>query len=282
MFPVLYIYFQKQKWCSCHLKGNHENKNNKERQTHNKIKIVKEEKWFMKRKVFTIVTALTFALVGCQGNNQEGRTNDNNIEPTRSEQAGDGMNRDDRNYTMDRDGERNRDDQDIRNNLDSRDGDQNNETNQGNNNDRYDVAEEAAEQITDKIDEIDQAYVLTTNNNAYVAATLDTDGNNNNRNTDDHTNDNDTNNRNMTNNDQNNTNNQDGEQGEELTEDVKEEISDIVKSVDNNIDNVFVSTNPDFFDLTNNYVDDVNNDRPVRGFFDQMGNMIERLFPQNP
>src|SRR5699024_10450367 len=69
--------------------------------------------------------------------------------------------------------------------------------------------------------------------------------------------------------------------GDDLTDDVKNEITDIVKSVDNNIDNVYVSTNPDFFDLTNNYVDDMNNGKPVRGFFDQFGNMIERLFPQN-
>ncbi|HLR52391.1 MAG TPA: hypothetical protein VK072_05880 [Candidatus Avamphibacillus sp.] len=28
-------------------------------------------------------------------------------------------------------------------------------------------------------------------------------------------------------------------------------------------------------------MDDMNNGKPVRGFFDQFGNMIERLFPQN-
>src|SRR5699024_5034277 len=69
--------------------------------------------------------------------------------------------------------------------------------------------------------------------------------------------------------------------GDDLTDEVKKEITDIVKSVDNDIDNVYVSTNPDFFELTNNYVDDMNDGEPVRGFFDQFGNMIERLFPQN-
>src|SRR5699024_6811246 len=39
----------------------------------------------------------------------------------------------------------------------------------------YDVSKEAADQIVDKVDEIDQAYVITTKNNAYVAAKLDND-----------------------------------------------------------------------------------------------------------
>ncbi|HEX6593860.1 MAG TPA: YhcN/YlaJ family sporulation lipoprotein [Bacillota bacterium] len=235
----------------------------------------------MKRKFFSIVTVLTFALVGCQGYNQEGQMNDNNtIQPTRSNDAGDRVNQG-RNDTMDRDGDRfgdNRSNMTTRENrTDVRTRDEADERNDRYEDSRYEVAEKAADEITRKIEEIDQAYVLTTNNNAYVAATLDNDRNNrNNRNNDN----NDTTNRNMENNNQN-TNVRNVEQGEELTEDIKEEISDIVKSVDNNIDNVFVSTNPDFYDLTNNYVDDVNNDRPVRGLFDQMGNMIERLFPQN-
>jgi len=45
---------------------------------------------------------------------------------------------------------------------------------------------------------------------------------------------------------------------------------------------VYVSTNPDFFDLTNGYIDDVNRGEPVEGFFDQFSNMIERLFPLKP
>src|SRR5690625_7251246 len=60
------------------------------------------------------------------------------------------------------------------------------------------------------------------------------------------------------------TNRRGNTDGEELTNEVKNQITDIVQSVDNNIDNVYVSTSPDFFDLANNYVDDMDNGRPVR------------------
>ncbi|PAV29823.1 hypothetical protein CIL05_10700 [Virgibacillus profundi] len=209
----------------------------------------------MKWKFFSIMLVLVLALVGCangdNNDNQEGAMDNNNIEPTRYNNDNTGF-EGDRDYNM----RRTSDQAQERND---------NERNR-NGNDRYDVAGEAADQITDKIDEIDNAYVLTTDNNAYVAANLDSDNRNN-----DNTNDNNNNNN-------KNTNNNDGDK---LTDEVKEQISEIVKSVDNDIDNVYVSTNPDFVDLTNNYVDDVDNGEPIEGFFDQFGNMIERLFPEN-
>ena len=125
---------------------------------------------------------------------------------------------------------------------------------------------------TDQIDEIDYAYVLTTNNNAYVAAVLN---NNNNQNDTTRNNRNDATRNNRTDTRTNRTNDDD------LSEDIKREISDIVQSVDRNIDNVYVSTNPDFVDLTNNYINDFNDGRPIRGMFNQIGEMIERIFPQN-
>lgn len=185
-----------------------------------------------------------FTLTACQATDNNARDNatgpNDNIEQTRFyNNAGEGMTNV-RNYALDRDSER----------FQNRD----NDGNRANEQNQYDISEEAAERITNEIKGIDRAYVLTTDNNAYVAATLDT-----NRDTNRGTRDN----------------------GEELTDEVKEKIGDVVKSVDRDIDNVYVSTNPDFIDLTNNYVDDVNNGEPVEGFFDQMGNMIERLFPQN-
>src|SRR5699024_12005741 len=84
------------------------------------------------------------------------------------------------------------------------------------NKNRYDVSEEAAKKITDEVDEIDYAYVLTTNNNAYVAAVLDND-----RDRADGQNNQQDDNRDM---------NQRDDEGQELTDDVKDEISDIVKS----------------------------------------------------
>lgn len=230
----------------------------------------------MKWKLFSALAVLIIALGAC-GNlddgtqDQEGATGTNNVEQTRYNDntqrgTGEGMtgNRD---HTMERNAERN----------------QNRNTNQINNqgNDRFDVAEEAADQITNEVDEIDQAYVLTTNNNAYVAAGLDTDNRERNDQEDDQngTTDQDGTTGNQMNN--GNTNNQDNNDrfDDAISDDVREEIEDIVTSVDNDINNVYVSTNPEFFDLTNNYVDDVNQGEPIQGFFDQFNNMVERIFP---
>ncbi|AIF42670.1 hypothetical protein X953_04940 [Virgibacillus sp. SK37] len=203
----------------------------------------------MKLKILSITSILALALVACgtndNGDNQEGAMGDNNnIEQTRYNNTGDGM-AGDRDHNMMRNSERDQ------NRTDTRNGNEN----------RYDVAEEAANKITDKVDEIENAYVLTTDNNAYVAARLDTNDNNGNNN--------------------NNNNGNNNNKGNEVTDKVKDEITKIVKSVDKDIDNVYVSTNPDFVDLTNNYINDVDNGEPIEGFFDQFGNMVDRLFPDN-
>ncbi|MUK88785.1 YhcN/YlaJ family sporulation lipoprotein [Ornithinibacillus sp. L9] len=223
----------------------------------------------MKWKILSLVTASFISLAACQAADEQGQRYDNNdannnIEQTRfgngyntgnttNNNTGDNFNRD-RNYTMDRDIE----ERNNRNNITNT----RNQNNQGNQqNTRYDVADEASDQITSQIDEIERAYVLTTDNNAYVAAGLDNGDRRNSQ--------------------YNNLTKNNNNRGDELTDEVKDQIGDIVKSVDNDIDNVYVSTNPDFVDLTNNYVNDMNNGEPIEGFFDQMGNMIERLFPQN-
>ncbi|WP_337019070.1 YhcN/YlaJ family sporulation lipoprotein [Oceanobacillus massiliensis] len=199
----------------------------------------------MKFKFLIIVSMLFFVLAACQNaddNNQEtGTGTGNNVEQTRNN-TGDGM-VGDRNHMMSRDSER----------FQDRDSGQNAENNS---NKQYDVSEEAAELIANEVNEVDRAYVLSTDNNAYVAATLKNNEGNNNG---------------------NNGNNQENE----LSDEVKGQIGDIVRSVNNDIENVYVSTNPDFVDLTNNYVNDVDNGEPIEGFFDQMGTMIERIFPQN-
>lgn len=209
------------------------------------------------KKLMVSIAATAFIIVsGCGTNNEEGQegTTNDNIEPVRYQNHSDGFDRD-RNYTLHRDMEepgetefntRNINNPNINNEVKNREHD---------NKDRYDVAEEAADLITKKIDVIDHAYVITTDNNAYVAAALDTNQNE----------------KNLTKNNN----------GDELTDDVKAKIAAIVKSVDHDIDNVYVSTNPDFMDLANNYANDVNNGEPIEGFFEEMGNMIERVFPQN-
>lgn len=198
----------------------------------------------MKIKLLGVAILSTAMLVGCQGGNGDNGTepdnNDTNVEQTRFN-AGT------------QNGQDNRQDFDMN---------QNNNENGGG---EYDLSEEAAQRITDEVEGIESANVVTTENNAYVAAEIDATADTQ-----------------KTNNGTNNGNNgNNGNDGNALTDNVKKQISDIVKSVENDIDNVYVSTNPDFGDLVSRYADQAENGDPIEGIFDQMGNMIERVFPQN-
>lgn len=207
----------------------------------------------MKLKLMSIFSVLLLTLIGCQAadTGQQDDGNNPNVDQTAFPNNTNDNMIGDRNYTIDRDADRRSNFMSNRNNERMNDDTRNDS--------RYEVSKEAAEKITEKVKEIDSAYVLTTDNNAYVAAQLD----NNDR-------------RGQARNNENNRN-EDGE----LTEEVKSKISKIVRSVDRDIDRVYVSTNPDFLDLANNYANDLDEGRPIEGFFDQIGNMIERLFPQN-
>lgn len=160
-----------------------------------------------------------------------------------------------------------------------------------NTNDRYDVSDEAAEAITREVPEVNSAYVVTLGDKAYVAAMFDDDeGADTNRSDNDNNNDsNDVpdankNNRDMNNdNDNRNFNRTDDGMGEsgQLTDDIKKQISEVVRDQNDTIKDVYVTTNPEFSNLTRDYMDEVEAGNPLGGFFDQFGSMIERLFPQN-
>lgn len=245
----------------------------------------------MKYKLFSFALATVLVLTGCQGNNQQGMrdgtdgTGTGTIQPTRYDNNFNRNNRmnegvRDRNLTNDHQLNRNRTNNYPKTDNRINDNRTNNRNNIGTNNrnDRYNVSKEAADKIVNQVNEIDYAYVLTTNNNAYVAAVLNNDNNRDNKTRTKNRDKDRANTRNQTNTTRTkNTNHHD----DDLTEEVKRQISDIVRSVDRNIDNVYVSTNPDFVDLTNNYINDFNEGRPIRGMFDQIGEMIERVFPQN-
>ncbi|WP_182200896.1 YhcN/YlaJ family sporulation lipoprotein [Paraliobacillus salinarum] len=115
-----------------------------------------------------------------------------------------------------------------------------------NTNNSYQMSEAAAKRMTKEIKQIDQAYVLKMGNNAYVAAKLDKDNDKNTK----------------------------------ATKEVKQQIAKIVKLEEYDVDYVYVSTNPDFVDLTTDYANQVKNGEPIEGFFDQMGEMIQRVFPR--
>lgn len=238
----------------------------------------------MNFRIFLIGLLSLILLFGCQNPmKQEGQTPDQEqtIEPTR---FGDDQGTMDRTDRMSR----------------TRSNQRNQETRDHN---RYDVAKEAADRIASEINDVDRAYVLTTNNNAYVAVVMNDDRREG-QHTDRKNVQNNTNQGNLGNlgdnrnraNEKNSTQTDMTRRGtadndlhnrtfigrdDNISEELKRDIAEIVRSVDRNIDNVYVSTNPDFVDLTNNYIDDINTGRPIRGFFEEMGNMIERIFPQN-
>ena len=91
--------------------------------------------------------------------------------------------------------------------------------------------------------EVKSANVLLTDHTAYVAAVLNND------------------------------------EGGRVSTRIENKIADTVRSVDKSVDNVYVSTNPDFVDRVNQYANDVGNGRPVQGFGQQFGELVNRLFP---
>lgn len=239
------------------------------------------------KKLLSIVVVTFLFLTGCQwGNNDMNRDDRTPVDETRN--------------TRDGQTDNNR----ITQNVENKDRFKTNDRRDTDRaHDRFDVSKEAADRIVDEVEEIGQAYVLTSKKNAYVAATLRendrspgdrSDKNNRDRRrgeddradgnvrADDHNKDKKSSKDNASNIRDTDRNVQNREsRGKEITDDVKEKISDIVKDTDKNIDNVYVSTSPDFFELSNEFADDMDNGEPIEGFFDQIGNMIERVFPQN-
>ena len=91
--------------------------------------------------------------------------------------------------------------------------------------------------------EVKSANVLITDHTAYVAAVLNND------------------------------------EGGRVSTRIENKIADTVRSVDKSVDNVYVSTNPDFVDRVNQYANDVGNGRPIQGFGQQFGELVNRIFP---
>ena len=161
-------------------------------------------------------------------NNNYGYPNGNDNVINRADRNNNGINMNGRNNTGTNMGNRNNN------------GDDNN--NGDHNQNRMTVADKAAEKIV-SMREVDQANVIVTDNNAYVAAKL---ANHN---------------------------------GNRLEKDIENKISDVVKSTDQDIDNVYVSVNPDFYERTTSYANDIRNGRPIAGFFDEFNTLVRRIFP---
>lgn len=102
------------------------------------------------------------------------------------------------------------------------------------------VADEVADKITE-LEEIESASVLVTDNNAYVAVELS--------------------------------------EGVEETEEIKTKISDAAKAENADFNNVYISANPDFAQQFRDYGDRIRADEPVEGFFNEFTETVDRVFP---
>ncbi|MDB5052910.1 MAG: hypothetical protein JWM44_960 [Bacilli bacterium] len=106
---------------------------------------------------------------------------------------------------------------------------------------RVDIANQAADKVV-RIPGVRTANVLVTQRNAYVAAVL--------------------------------------ADNIQLSREIENKIAEQVRATDPNIKNVYVSTNPDFVNRVNTYVRDVQQGRPITGFFEEFNRMIQRIFPK--
>ncbi|NRG47949.1 YhcN/YlaJ family sporulation lipoprotein [Bacillus sp. CRN 9] len=185
---------------------------------------------YLKSKIFSVALSSAILLSAC------GMNNGNNVNDT-ANRAPDMHDPARVNY----DNNNNRNDPSIDHNIHTRNvGFENNNNN--NNNNRMEVADKAAEKVTD-MEEVNRARVIVTDNNAYVAATLS------------------------------------GGEGQELTKDIEQKISDQVKAADQDIDQVYVSVNPDFYNRIDTYANDVQAGKPVEGFFEEFNETVRRIFP---
>ncbi|QGQ99012.1 YhcN/YlaJ family sporulation lipoprotein [Paenibacillus psychroresistens] len=106
---------------------------------------------------------------------------------------------------------------------------------------RFDIAQAAADRII-RITGVKGANVLVTKHNAYVAAVVNTPAN-------------------------------------QISRALEDQIAAEVRATDPTIKNVYVSTNPEFVDRVKQYVYEARTGRPVSGFFNELNQMIQRIFP---
>ncbi|MFB9974520.1 YhcN/YlaJ family sporulation lipoprotein [Allobacillus sp. SKP2-8] len=120
----------------------------------------------------------------------------------------------------------------------------------GNQQDNFEMAEGIAERIVNNVDGVEDANVMTDGQNAYVAVDLGS-----NRNTD---------------------GNENG-----VGQQLNDQITDIVQTSSNRVDDVYITANPDFAGSLNDYAESIDNGEPVEGLFEEMNDMIRRVFPDH-
>ncbi|MCM3226735.1 YhcN/YlaJ family sporulation lipoprotein [Terribacillus saccharophilus] len=193
------------------------------------------KKW----KLISMAALAAVTLTACQ-NDDDKDTGMGNVEPTRYNNTDNNLVHRNSDNTMDVDDrQKNGDDQQP----------------------RYQVADDVAKKVKE-VEGVDDAYVFTTDNNAFVAVDMKNDDDN-------------TGNNGMGNTATGDNNNND------VTDKMKKDVEKAVKSVDEDIDNVYVSADPDFLGMAKDYNNKIDEGQPVKGFFLEFGNMLNRVFPNN-
>lgn len=204
-------------------------------------------KWFI-----TGVAVASLCLTGCTNNDNAGDNNDNGTQFT----------------------------QNTRNNNNARPMNVKNNTR----NNQNVKTSRAAEREVEKLKEVEDAHVLITNNNAYVAVRLSKNnrGNINNQGT---TNVNFDNNGNATRNgaldgDGNGANNNANNtaQYSPVSNAFEQKIADAVRRADDRISRVYVSANPDFYDRVNTFANDMRTNNNNDGLFDRFNDIVDDFF----
>ncbi|MEK5082822.1 YhcN/YlaJ family sporulation lipoprotein [Bacillus sp. FSL H8-0515] len=190
-----------------------------------------------KKQVLASMLLIPLLMTGCGMANQgEGRRD--NLEPENVNYRNPVNDNGTRNIN---DANNNRDN--VDNNVtDNVNNNNNGNNNNGNDNRKLEVADDAADKISE-MKEVKHANVIVAGNQAYVAVVL-TNGN------------------------------------KEVGKDLKKKISDKVRDTDKNMDNVYVSANPDFVDRMQGYGERIQNGDPIAGFFDEFSETVQRVFPQ--
>ncbi|WP_173275374.1 YhcN/YlaJ family sporulation lipoprotein [Paenibacillus sp. NEAU-GSW1] len=136
---------------------------------------------------------------------------------------------------------------------------------------KMEMSQDIANRLANK-NNIKSAYVLLTDNNAYVAVSFADHFNGANGRLNSRTNMNNATHKKF-------STMSTGDQA--LTAQVKEDIAREVKRMNPSVNNVYVSANPDFVTRMNSYMNDVKLGHPIQGFIAEFNAMAERLFPAN-
>ncbi|MCZ2257745.1 YhcN/YlaJ family sporulation lipoprotein [Sporosarcina sp. G11-34] len=172
------------------------------------------------KKVFMITTAvlLSLALIGCGANKDKGTVkNDNATTPKEVVE-------------------------DKNNDVVVEEDNTTNDTVNNGNETKLEVAEDAANRVTE-LDEVESATVIVTDHNAYAAVMLKSG-------TD-----------------------------EAVTDELESQIADKVREANTNIENVYVSSNPDFIERMTGYGTKIKEGEPVEGFFEEFSEAVRNVFP---